>query len=332
MRRFLQAIAIAAVGLGSSYALAQTTGDIVGHVTDETGGVLPGVTVEARGPAFQGVRSNVTDAAGAYRLVLLPPGTYKVTATLQGFATTEATRRRRPRQDVDGRPPPAPDGERRGRRHGRVAPDRPDAGRRSGTTSTAGRSSPCRPAAATPRSSRSRRASRRRRPTRPPSRTRSWSTARRASRTASSSTASSRTASSTAPRARTSTTSSSRKSRSRPAATRPSSAARRAASSTSSRSPGGNEFHGEAFAYYDNDSLQASNKHPEDSQLFSFISGYNRLDYGFDLGGFVLKDKHLVLRRLRPRAEHDQADADRGPQRRTTPPTPTRPATSARPS
>src|SRR5512144_3278158 len=91
MRRFLQAIALAAVGLWSSYALAQTTGDIVGHVTDETGGALPGVTGEARSPSFQGVGTNVTDAAGAYRLVLLSPGTYKVIAALQGFATTEAS-------------------------------------------------------------------------------------------------------------------------------------------------------------------------------------------------------------------------------------------------
>ena len=53
---------------------------------------------------------------------------------------------------------------------------------------------------------------------------------------------------------------------------------------------GGNEFHGEAFVYYNNNSVQASNKHPEDSELFSFISGYNRLDYGADLGGFALKD------------------------------------------
>ena len=78
---------------------------------------------------------------------------------------------------------------------------------------------------------------------------------------------------------------------SRPAATRPSTAARPGGIINVITKSGGNEFHGDAFVYYDNNSLQASNKHPEDSQLFSFISGYNRLDYGFDLGGFVLKDK-----------------------------------------
>ncbi len=89
MKRFLQAIAFAAAALYSSLALAQTTGDIDGRVTDEQGGALPGVTVECRSASFQGVRTAVTDANGHYRLVLLPPGTYRVTATLQGFSRVE---------------------------------------------------------------------------------------------------------------------------------------------------------------------------------------------------------------------------------------------------
>lgn len=89
MRRFLRAILLVLPVLSASFALAQTTGDIVGRVTDEQGGALPGVTVEARSPAFQGVRTAVTDATGGFRLVLLPPGLYKVTANLQGFARVE---------------------------------------------------------------------------------------------------------------------------------------------------------------------------------------------------------------------------------------------------
>ncbi|HEX3529259.1 MAG TPA: carboxypeptidase-like regulatory domain-containing protein, partial [Thermoanaerobaculia bacterium] len=73
-------IALAAAGF------AQTTGGIVGRVTDEQGGVLPGVTVEARGPALQGSRAATTDGTGSYRLTLLPPGDYTVTFTLEGFA------------------------------------------------------------------------------------------------------------------------------------------------------------------------------------------------------------------------------------------------------
>ncbi|MEA2604762.1 MAG: hypothetical protein QOF89_5754 [Acidobacteriota bacterium] len=66
---------------------AQTTGGIVGRVTDEAGGVLPGMAVEAQSPSLQGSRTAVTDSTGAYRLTLLPPGDYTVTFTGQGFAT-----------------------------------------------------------------------------------------------------------------------------------------------------------------------------------------------------------------------------------------------------
>jgi len=90
MRRFLLAASLILVALASP-AIAQTTGEIVGRVTDEQGGALPGVTVEARGPALQGSRSAVTDTTGAYRLPLLPPGTYTLTATLAGFAQVQKT-------------------------------------------------------------------------------------------------------------------------------------------------------------------------------------------------------------------------------------------------
>jgi TonB dependent receptor/Carboxypeptidase regulatory-like domain/TonB-dependent Receptor Plug Domain len=66
---------------------AQTTGGIVGRVTDEQGGVLLGVTVEARSPSLQGARVATTDGTGTYRLTLLPPGDYTVLFTLEGFAS-----------------------------------------------------------------------------------------------------------------------------------------------------------------------------------------------------------------------------------------------------
>ena len=64
------------------------TGSIAGVVRDASGAVLPGVTVEAASPALiEKVRTVVTDAAGAYRIVELRPGTYTVTFTLPGFST-----------------------------------------------------------------------------------------------------------------------------------------------------------------------------------------------------------------------------------------------------
>ncbi|HBL27258.1 MAG TPA: hypothetical protein DD490_10525 [Acidobacteria bacterium] len=80
------AVAFLLCTLGSA-ASAQTTGGIAGRVTDEQGGVLPGVTVEARSPALQGVRTTVSDETGSYRLTLLPPGAYDLSFTLSGFAT-----------------------------------------------------------------------------------------------------------------------------------------------------------------------------------------------------------------------------------------------------
>jgi hypothetical protein len=67
-------------------AYAQAT--LAGTVRDASGGVLPGVTVEASSPALlEKARSAFTDGTGQYRLPSLPPGVYSVTFTLQGFTT-----------------------------------------------------------------------------------------------------------------------------------------------------------------------------------------------------------------------------------------------------
>ncbi len=75
-----------ALALCGAVVTAQTTGGIEGRVTDEDGGVLPGVAVEAKGAALQGVRTALSEADGSYRLSLLPPGDYVVTFQLEGFA------------------------------------------------------------------------------------------------------------------------------------------------------------------------------------------------------------------------------------------------------
>jgi hypothetical protein len=62
---------------------------ITGVVRDTSGGVLPGVTVEAASPVLiERVRSAVTDPTGQYRIVDLRPGTYTVVFSLTGFSTT----------------------------------------------------------------------------------------------------------------------------------------------------------------------------------------------------------------------------------------------------
>src|SRR6266850_2546244 len=67
---------------------AQVSGSIVGRVTDESGAVLPGVTVTAKSPALQVPEVvGVTTVQGDYRLTPLPIGTFEVVFTLTGFQT-----------------------------------------------------------------------------------------------------------------------------------------------------------------------------------------------------------------------------------------------------
>ena len=73
----------------ASVILAQTTGEIRGQVKDSSGGVLPGVTVEARSPALQGTKTATTSGDGQYRISLLPPGEYIVAYNLSGFGKVE---------------------------------------------------------------------------------------------------------------------------------------------------------------------------------------------------------------------------------------------------
>ena len=68
--------------------LAQEFGAVAGVVRDNSGAVLPNVTVEASSPALiEKSRTAVTDESGQYRVEQLRPGTYTVTFTLSGFST-----------------------------------------------------------------------------------------------------------------------------------------------------------------------------------------------------------------------------------------------------
>ncbi len=75
-------LTLGAAATGSAQSL---TGTIEGKVTDEQGGVLPGVSVTLSGR--QGTQSTVTDDRGEYRFVGLNPGAYDIKAELSGFGT-----------------------------------------------------------------------------------------------------------------------------------------------------------------------------------------------------------------------------------------------------
>ena len=64
-----------------------TAGVIQGNVQDATGGVLPGVTVEVQNLETNLTQARDTDASGRFVFLQLPPGRYRVSFRLAGFAT-----------------------------------------------------------------------------------------------------------------------------------------------------------------------------------------------------------------------------------------------------
>jgi len=64
-----------------------STAQLSGRVTDESGGVLPGVTITVTQTDTGFTRSDVTNADGGYVLTNLPLGPYRFEAMLQGFRT-----------------------------------------------------------------------------------------------------------------------------------------------------------------------------------------------------------------------------------------------------
>jgi len=75
-----------ALGLGAAFAQTQR-GSIDGRVVDNTGAVLPGVSVTVAGPLLITSQLQTSDAGGNYIFVNLPPGTYELTYAIPGFQT-----------------------------------------------------------------------------------------------------------------------------------------------------------------------------------------------------------------------------------------------------
>jgi hypothetical protein len=73
------------VGLAAPGAAQETTGTIVGVVTDQTGAILPGVTVVVKHIETGRTAEFVTNESGRYQAAALRPGTYEVTFNLSGF-------------------------------------------------------------------------------------------------------------------------------------------------------------------------------------------------------------------------------------------------------
>ena len=81
-------LVVLVIGLTAESSTAQELrGRITGVVTDNTGAVLPGVTITVAGPALIQPQTTLTGGEGQYRYPALPPGLYTVTFELSGFQT-----------------------------------------------------------------------------------------------------------------------------------------------------------------------------------------------------------------------------------------------------
>ena len=67
------------------------SGDLVGAITDASGGAIPNVSVTVTNSATNVKFTGVTNSVGDYRIGNLPPGSYEVSAAASGFAPASMT-------------------------------------------------------------------------------------------------------------------------------------------------------------------------------------------------------------------------------------------------
>ena len=84
-------LAAAAIVFTCASAWAQATATISGTARDQSGAVLPGVTIAVIQQETGLIRTTVSNDTGSYVLPNLPLGPYRLEATLQGFATFAQT-------------------------------------------------------------------------------------------------------------------------------------------------------------------------------------------------------------------------------------------------
>ena len=86
MRRYLAICSLILFIALTAYSQG-TTAVISGVVRDQTGAVLPGVSIQITNRDTGVARTTLTDEAGRYRVPALDAGTYTVQGSLSGFRT-----------------------------------------------------------------------------------------------------------------------------------------------------------------------------------------------------------------------------------------------------
>ena len=91
MQKWIVSLAVLAAVLVSGGTAYAQNAQINGTLKDQSGAVLPGVTVTAKNEATGLTRTIVSGGDGQYRLAALPPGEYSLTAELSGFSKEART-------------------------------------------------------------------------------------------------------------------------------------------------------------------------------------------------------------------------------------------------
>jgi hypothetical protein len=86
--RICRCVSALVLVFSASVAAQETRGTIIGHVLDEQGGAMPGVSVVITNVDTNVSTTLTTNSTGYYQAPLLLPGNYRVTAELQGFKTS----------------------------------------------------------------------------------------------------------------------------------------------------------------------------------------------------------------------------------------------------
>jgi len=87
VRRFARRAVLSLVALGSPAAAQVLSGNIYGHVRDDSGTAIAGATVQLKGANIGGL-STTSSAQGDFHFLALDPGSYTLSVAQKGFATT----------------------------------------------------------------------------------------------------------------------------------------------------------------------------------------------------------------------------------------------------
>jgi hypothetical protein len=75
-----------------AWSQVTSSGSVVGQVVDQQGAAVPGADVKLLDPSTNSIQSTVSNGTGRYVFINVPPGTYDITVSKEGFSTFKVSR------------------------------------------------------------------------------------------------------------------------------------------------------------------------------------------------------------------------------------------------